>query len=208
MFAPGAEFPRVLKEVSAPADLEDIRSILRLKELAPAEQGPALRKLLLQPTLSGTLGYAARELFQRHPEVGANAESILGFVLRKDVPRDQQLQWAWNLSMLSKPSLPWTDDGNRRLCSVWWRILDRGVPPAGEDPRLILHSVIGLGDYLWALGVTPPRPEDYIPAACSKERIHQALDYVRRTDPSRYLGDGKVLPEHPSLEKMRRFMAR
>lgn len=206
VFSPGPEFPRVLTSAAAPADLEEIRSILRLRQTPSAEQGAELRKLLRQPTLSPTLGAAARELVQKHPEIAMNAESIFEFLLKKDVLQEQRFLWAGVLNRLCRPSLDWKDEGNRKVCEVWWRILDRAALPAGEDPRLILHSINGLGDFIWALGATPPRCDDFLPASCSKERILQSVEYVRRNDKSRYMVGPRQLPEHPNLERLRRFL--
>lgn len=210
LYAPGAEEPAVLAPMERGGrrslDVEELRLIVRLNGLPPPEQGSALRDLLKRPRWSLALAGATRELLQRHPERAANADALLDALRREELSADDRLFWAATLSRMSQPDQPWSSEGNRRVCEAWWKLLDRGVPPEGEDPRLLLHAVAGLRDFLWAPGAVAPPATDFIPAGCSPERILQALDAAGRRDSTHYMSGSVRLPEHPDLDRMRRYL--
>ncbi len=192
-------------------DLDDIRAILVLRAMKPELQGKALRERLLGRGFSVDGRYPAAQLFMAHPEQKENIEAIVRYVTRYSLDNDTRLQWVRNLELF--PVAPQTE-AHRVLLEGHWRILDRGAPPYGENPRVNLDCAVWLTQALypmgeftadgWAPGLgwektfLPPR--EFIPKGCSTERILNGLLYAKLNDTSHYMFDAKEMNYNPILD--------
>jgi hypothetical protein len=211
------EVPSALKPIwqpFRPPDVDDIAAFLTIRDLPADQQGPALRKRLAANAFTRFTADAARQLFAQLPDRADNAKAIGEFILRPDIDKDARREWTWFLDDMPnrRADPPLNEAGNRQIVPALWHLLARGAPPADEDIRVDLNSVITLTDLIYRIGGygTDPSipPDQFVPKDIDLNRVHEALEYLRTHDNARYgYPDGHVENHDSRVDKLIQYLA-